>query len=295
VANGEHSENADHPINAPRPHWRIRLVSYIKRKVHERRTKKEKESPADKAARVTASATRWMAIFTVVLAIVAILTLCVLIQGGADTKALVDAAKKQACAASKNAQAARDFADTASKINGNISDAVGKLDAQARATQQASRSAVKAMAAQLDAFKDAQSARLSIEDLQVSADGSQLSYMLINRGNSIALNISEGGRGGEFKGWSDPEAQIAKFNKEMTPPPRTGFNLAQGDHVSRTLTIPPKEDWWSYNAFFYVDIFGRQSEAHYCWVRYRRGAGRTNRTGMCPQWAIGGKQPQKTN
>ncbi len=55
--------------------------------------------------------------------------------GGLDTKTIADAAKKQACAADKSAQAARDFADTAALINGGMTDAVTKLQTQADETK----------------------------------------------------------------------------------------------------------------------------------------------------------------
>lgn len=121
------------------------FILYMERKMHQRRSRREKkktlESADQKTAKLTAEATRWIAVFTVVMAIVAGLTLWELIQGGADTKALVDASKKQACAASKSAKASQDFAATAALINGNINDAVGKLDTQAKATQSAAKAA----------------------------------------------------------------------------------------------------------------------------------------------------------
>jgi hypothetical protein len=42
------------------------LISYVKRKMGQRKAKKQNEPAVDKAARVTASATRWIAIFTLV-------------------------------------------------------------------------------------------------------------------------------------------------------------------------------------------------------------------------------------
>jgi hypothetical protein len=63
------------------------------------------------------------------------LTLIEVIEGGADTKALVVASKEQADAASNQSRSAQQFADTASLINGNINDAVGKLNLQAKETQ----------------------------------------------------------------------------------------------------------------------------------------------------------------
>lgn len=111
----------------------------MKCKFQERRTKKENETPADRAARVTATATYWMALFTFVLAVVGVATLCVLRiqlkemhEGGVDTHDLAVAASKQAdrmkdladrmkdqaeathdlaVAAGKQADASRAFAD----------------------------------------------------------------------------------------------------------------------------------------------------------------------------------------
>jgi methyl-accepting chemotaxis protein len=86
-------------------------VSYIKRKLQERRAKKEKEGPADKAARVTATATLWIALFTLVLAILSGLTWWEIHTGSADTKALAEAAKKQADSTHDLAVQAKNQAD----------------------------------------------------------------------------------------------------------------------------------------------------------------------------------------
>ena len=61
---------------------------------------KKPETSADWAARKTASATIWIAAFTVILALVSLFTLFEVIEGGADTHTLAEAAKKQAEVAS---------------------------------------------------------------------------------------------------------------------------------------------------------------------------------------------------
>jgi hypothetical protein len=65
-----------------------------------------------------------------------------MVKGGADTTALVGYAQRQAddadkmrLSADKQAGASQQFADTASLINGNINDAVSKLNLQADKTQ----------------------------------------------------------------------------------------------------------------------------------------------------------------
>jgi hypothetical protein len=52
--------------------------------------------------------------------------------------------KKQACAANRSADAAQQFADTATLINGGIGDAVKRLDTQAKATQRSANAAKSA-------------------------------------------------------------------------------------------------------------------------------------------------------
>ena len=56
-----------------------------------------------------------------------------------QTKQIISAAKINACASQKSAQAARDFADTSSDIHDSLGDAVGKLDAQVRATEESAK------------------------------------------------------------------------------------------------------------------------------------------------------------
>ena len=135
------------PDNPPTQFWRW-FILYIERNVHKHRSEHKKkradETPADRAARKTATATVWIAILTVVMAGFGALTWREIHAGGVDTKAVADAAQKQACASSKSAKAAQDFAATASLINGNINDAVGKLDAQAKATQRSANAAKSA-------------------------------------------------------------------------------------------------------------------------------------------------------
>lgn len=69
-----------------------------------------------------------------------------MVKGGTDTSMLVGYAQRQADDADKiklsaqnQAIAAHQFANTADDINSNINDAVGKLDAQSKATQDTAR------------------------------------------------------------------------------------------------------------------------------------------------------------
>ena len=80
-------------------------IGYIKRKLHEHKAKREKETANDKAARATASATKWMAFFTAALTILSALTWWEIRSGGTDTHDLAIAAKEQSATAKKQAAA----------------------------------------------------------------------------------------------------------------------------------------------------------------------------------------------
>jgi hypothetical protein len=62
------SHQINNPRQRPRCEWWRRLVGYIKGKTNERRTKRQQETSADKAARKTATATVWIAFFSFALA-----------------------------------------------------------------------------------------------------------------------------------------------------------------------------------------------------------------------------------
>jgi len=109
-------------------------ISQIKRKLQKRKAEHEHDTPTDKAAHSTAIATWWIAAFTIVLAAVGLITLFEVIGGANDTKAIVEAAKKQADAAGK-------FATSAAGINIGVSDAVTKLNLQASKLEESVRQA----------------------------------------------------------------------------------------------------------------------------------------------------------
>ena len=94
-------------------------ITYIKGKLEERKAKRKKENPADKTARLTTQATIWIAMFTVVLAILSGLTWWEIRTGGADTHDLAVAAKDQATAAKDLASAAKKQADKTDALAGD--------------------------------------------------------------------------------------------------------------------------------------------------------------------------------
>jgi len=145
VENAESGEKAKPPV-APskKPN---RFIAYVKRELQDRKAKKNKETPADRAVRVTATATIWMAIFTFVLAFVGIVTLIEIIEGGQDTHDLAVAAKDQAGkmknmsdAADKIRQAAENMVIQDQRIADNAQTA---LDASNRHSKEALDAAIR--------------------------------------------------------------------------------------------------------------------------------------------------------
>ena len=117
-------------IKTPRRKRRLGLIHKIKSKMREYRARKNNEAPTDRAVRVTANATVWMAIFTAFLFFTSAATVWILKnqllemhEGGIDTHALAQAAKRQAAAA-------QSFSDSADRIKTSMNDAVGKMDQQ---------------------------------------------------------------------------------------------------------------------------------------------------------------------
>jgi hypothetical protein len=136
---------------------------YIRDKLEERRARREQETSADKAARLTATATVWMAVFTVFLALLNGVTVLILRnqlkemhEGGVDTHALAQASQDAASAAGDQANAAQQVSDTAKDINKGISSASKQLEASANNTRTTIRNA------QLQ-FQDEQRAWVGVE------------------------------------------------------------------------------------------------------------------------------------
>jgi hypothetical protein len=102
LADADEGRKADTTVENPRapPVRSIWGISYVKRKMQECASKREQETAADKAARITASATKWMAIFTFILAATSGFTIWILKnqlkemhEGGIDTHALAQSAE----------------------------------------------------------------------------------------------------------------------------------------------------------------------------------------------------------
>lgn len=97
-----------------------------------------------------------MVVLTLVIAGTGVVGIILVIQGGKDTKRMVDAAEKQALAA-------QNFSDSAAKINDGISQAVDKLKIQAGANQTLALAANTANTNTLQADRPWMAASISVD------------------------------------------------------------------------------------------------------------------------------------
>ncbi len=167
---------------------------YIKNWREERRARKEQETPADRAARVTANATVWMAVFTLFLFLLNGATVWILKnqlkemhEGGIDTHALAQASSDAASAASDQADAAQQFSDTTDDINKGISSAGKQLEASANNTRTTIRNAQTQ-------FQDEQRAWVGVEGTSPSEGFTEtepwkVTVIFFNSGRTPARNV----------------------------------------------------------------------------------------------------------
>jgi hypothetical protein len=162
----------------------------------------------------TFTKSEWVNVFlTAVIAAMSVVGTFLVIQGGKDTARIRDAAEKQACAANKSAQASRDFADTAAKINSGIGDAVGKLDAQAKAIEDSRRSSESA----------------SLQSLNASIESSRLDQRAwVGTGDAVFT----------FSPTEPPKAQVTMKNTGKTPALQVAHSIGWVElSKDKTLTL----------------------------------------------------------
>lgn len=151
MENSAEGQNSNPEGAQPQNNRGIGFIDNIKRKLHQRKAKKEHENPVDRAARITAKATVWIATFTVVMALVGVGTLYEIIEEGKDTHDLAVAAGKQAEAAGKQADRMKDFADRMKDQTDRTKDLADRMKDQADRTKTIAEQAV----VQANAAKDA--------------------------------------------------------------------------------------------------------------------------------------------
>jgi hypothetical protein len=132
------------------------------------------------------SKSEWVNVFlTAVIAVTGVVGIFLVIQGGEDTRRIRDAAEKQA-------QAAGDFADTASRINSGINDAVSRLDIQAGAEKTSAEATEKIASANETSARVSQAAlqpaiAFDITTTKVSDNSLSYEIKITNEGGSTAM------------------------------------------------------------------------------------------------------------
>jgi hypothetical protein len=180
----DNGQNPHTPIQTPgKGRGWTRLVSYVKRKMHERSTKKKKESAIDRAARRTANATVWLAIFTVVLAVVSGLTLFILKRQLGEMRGSGKQTDKLICLYQKQvAQLAKQAGDTHT-----LAVAAGKQAAEAIIQANAARISAEAAKSASQTAKDSlhvsERAYVVIEEPSFGFSTKSVSLPLVNSGH----------------------------------------------------------------------------------------------------------------
>lgn len=110
---GDETDSAS-PTAAPS---KVQIIHHLRKWQQRRHAKRLAESTADRAARLTAAATLWMAFFTAVLSVVSYLQFHELISAGAQTDKLIDQTTRFADAAKVSAAASKAAAEAAATNN----------------------------------------------------------------------------------------------------------------------------------------------------------------------------------
>jgi hypothetical protein len=262
----------------------MRFIGYIKRKVQERRAKKQQETPTEKAARRTAVATVWIAFFTFVSIAVSGGTLWVLkrqlteIRGtGSDTHTLAQAANTQAqkmsdmsTAADKIRQAAENMVTEDQRIADNAKES---LDASNRQSN-------TALDASIMASRDDQ--RAWVAQVGMGFDAPEVGKVLKgfvtwnNSGKTFAKRVVPRVHFGFVPVVIPDENTLMKLaESDILGPSSIGVLAPNGQYKTSLETKTPIEDidkeringtWYTYiwGEMTYDDIFGRTHTITFC-------------------------------
>jgi len=244
----------------PPPVRSIWSIGYIKRKLQERRTQKERETSADKAVRTTARATFWMAWFTFALTILSALTLREIHTGSADTHDLAVAAKKQAdnthdlaVAAKKQADNTHDLAVAAGVQADRTKDLADRMKDQANQTKIIAEQAVVQANAAKGANQIASDTLVASDRPWVIAEinlAGPLTFYPNGASITIHWRLTNVGHSPAMNACSRPEPYIP-LNPELDPQeervklcestekvsPRVGQSIFPGHDVADTISM----------------------------------------------------------
>jgi hypothetical protein len=187
-----------------------------------------------------------------------------MIEGGRQADKMITAANTQACAA-------QHFADTAGLINGNINDAVGKLDAQATAATNSIKATQEAMRLDQRAWVGISQVHLNTP---YSAEHIGITVDLLNSGKTPATITAidllvTSAHTTEERGQTIIERHLTSSVMAVAPGAPTPFTINEprgvgdiffGDLQSRTIQHHFKAD------IHYRDAFGRKRSTTFCLI-----------------------------
>jgi hypothetical protein len=275
VKNTDTRQYANPEANQPGNDRRFGFIVHIKRKLHEHKTKKENEDPVDRAARLTAKATVWIACFTVVMALVGVGTLYEIIEGGTDTHDLAVAAGKQADKMS-------DMFTAADEIRGSAQRMVQQERRIADAAQSAIQASNRQSLANLQSLRNDQRAWVSAIPSTLSGASlvggipaaGQLFGVRINFRNSgktpamttrtcLDWGIRQAGQAPQL------HCSSVQHGVGIVPPGGTiftdGLLFVNTPVNARETILQEKEVVWVWGWSTYDDVFGRDHRTDFCY------------------------------
>lgn len=279
------SGNPDAIVEANRETRWVRFVGYIKRKANERRTKKQNETPTDKAARRTAVATIWMAIFTFVLASTSGLTILILKnqlkemhEGGLDTHTLAQAADTQAkkmadmsIAADKIRQAAEGMVTQEQRMADNSQKA---LEASSRQSKASLDATIATARVEQRAWVSAVAQTYPVQGIPQVNARFDIRVNFTNTGKTPAKNIETCTM--TFAGNIDESPPDFACHAK-TPPPASGIIPPGGStYTDSSLTgalaaevrdkiLSDQIQIWVYGYVAYDDVFRQRHRTNFCY------------------------------
>jgi hypothetical protein len=239
-------------------------ISYVKRKLHERRAEYEAQTFEEKAAWRTANATVWIALFTVVMAAVGSLTLYEVVEGGNDTHILAEAAKKQADKAESIADSVERAAKAMDTSNINAKTALDASIAASRNDQRAWMGMKAVGIAPLQAGSP-----VSVEPLYINT-GKTIARKCVLRGVTVVndgmLNIAEFVKSKTFldKLRESKHVEIVAFPNFEISQRSTATHPETPGEIAAITAPTPTRFIYVFGEAVYEDISGTQHTTHIC-------------------------------
>jgi hypothetical protein len=283
----------------------FRFFSYIKRKMHERYIKKQDEPAPDRAARRTATATVWMAAFTVVLSAVSIGTLLVLKKqlhemqtGGVDTNKLATAAANQATWTQRLATSAGQQADRTKELADRMKDQADRTKTiaeqavvQADANKRLAQNAVDTLTNTKQSFQNEQRAWIGVQGTADSrgfteTEAWQITIVFFNSGRTPARNVQSSGMYTTspipLRGPSPQQVAQLVFGPAQSIAPQGFYREILGREVGAEGATAGQIYGQKILTSQYTQIKGKQLFMYYYGIlKYEDNSGRPHETQFC--------------